>query len=211
MTTQKPKSDKSEVRSRLLVAAEKIIVTEGLSSASIRNIARQAETNSALVSYYFANLAGLIRDVGTANLELMLAAWEHHYQRLPGDESLQLRDILSAYIRPLWINAAFNESERGLLVLDEIVGHGEDVVRTDILAKLAGNFHRAMGLLRKARPDIPVEVLQFRIRYVSSGCLGVPPRTGLKALFLQEDVRIEKEVAINMAIDAAVACLEGPY
>ena len=200
---------KNTARLRLLKATEKIIVTEGVSSATIRHIAREAELNSALVSYYFTSLEGLISEVGELNLHLMSDAWNTHFELLEAQENITLPDVISAYIRPLWAIAALNEQERALLVLDEIVGHCTDSIRLKILQQLSENFVRTVALVQRAEPTLNKDIIEFRIQFISGGCLGVPPRTETKLLFAHKDKqKPERETLITLAIEAAIACFK---
>ena len=199
----------SDAREKLMTAAENIIVSHGVSSATIRHIAREAGLNSALVSYYFSSLGGLIGEVAQLNLGLMKQAWDKNFTPLEQAGDISLAEVMEAYICPLWIDAALNPSERALLVLDEIVSHGDDEIREAIMLDLGGNFERICALIRKAAPHLPLELIQFRLQFVSGGCLGVPPRAAARSLFGSlPPVDGERTRAMQQSVAAAIACFE---
>ncbi|MFC7048595.1 TetR/AcrR family transcriptional regulator [Emcibacter nanhaiensis] len=197
----------SDAREKLLTAAEKIIISQGVSSATLRHIASEAGLNSALVSYYFSSLSGLIREVAHQNVALMMKAWEEKSIPLEQAAEVSLAEVMEACIGPLWISAAFNPSERALLVLDEVVSHGDDSIRSTIMLDLSENFDRICALVQKAVPHFPPERIRFRMQFVSSGCLGVPPRSAARSLFGNSPpLDGERDRAMRKSVEAAIAC-----
>ena len=49
-----------QTRHRLLSAAERLVVRDGVVSLSVRRIAAEAEVNSALIRYHFGDMPGLL-------------------------------------------------------------------------------------------------------------------------------------------------------
>lgn len=55
----RPKTDDPEVRARILAAAEELFAQRGFAGTSVRDIARSAGVNGAMIHYYFGNKEGL--------------------------------------------------------------------------------------------------------------------------------------------------------
>ncbi|MCB0389841.1 MAG: TetR/AcrR family transcriptional regulator [Bdellovibrionales bacterium] len=69
----KRKTERPDVRERLLKAAKKQFALKGLSGTSIRDIATEAKVNSSMISYYFEGKDGLyrecLREIGKSHLK----------------------------------------------------------------------------------------------------------------------------------------------
>lgn len=59
----RPKADDPEVRAKILAAAEELFAARGVAGTSVRDIARSAAVNSAMIHYYFGNKDGLYREI----------------------------------------------------------------------------------------------------------------------------------------------------
>jgi AcrR family transcriptional regulator len=94
---------------RLLAAAESIVLDTGAHAVSIRGIAARSGLNSALVSYHFDGIEGLLRRLLELNVDaicdsrdaLTAAAAAGRRRK---DE--RLRALAAAYIDPLWRTTA---------------------------------------------------------------------------------------------------------
>jgi AcrR family transcriptional regulator len=51
----RPKADDSKVRSRILTSAEKLFAARGYAGTAVRDIAREADVNGAMIHYYFGS------------------------------------------------------------------------------------------------------------------------------------------------------------
>jgi TetR/AcrR family transcriptional regulator len=57
----RPKADDPEARAKIAAAAEELFAARGFDGTAIRDIARKAGVNSAMIHYYFGNKEGLYR------------------------------------------------------------------------------------------------------------------------------------------------------
>lgn len=66
------KTQRPNVKKKLLKAAKKQFALKGLNGTSIRDIAQEAQVNSSMISYYFENKEGLyiecLREIGKSHL-----------------------------------------------------------------------------------------------------------------------------------------------
>lgn len=110
------KGQRHDVRAALLLAAKKHFAQKGLSGTSIRDIARDAEANSSMISYYFSSKEGLyqecLREIGKNHLkfaEEVLIEVEH-------SEDFKLR--LKMLIRNLF-SLYIDDRDAGLIIVRE--------------------------------------------------------------------------------------------
>jgi AcrR family transcriptional regulator len=165
-------------RARLLAAAERLIIDEGLKALSIRRIAAETGLNSALIRYYFGSVDGLLTTLAQHNLEPMLGQWAE----APGAEA-GLAAVLRGYFAPMWAPARHCPDERALVLIDEIVAHGEPAVRDVVAPPLLVPFERTLGGLAVLRPDLYTGEAAARLSFASAGALGMPPRSHARRLF----------------------------
>src|SRR5262245_50115716 len=57
----------AEARERILLAAESLFAAKGFSATTVRDIARAAQLNLAMIHYYFGNKQGLYRAIFEQN------------------------------------------------------------------------------------------------------------------------------------------------
>jgi TetR/AcrR family transcriptional regulator len=63
VTVARPKIDDPEARAKILTAAEELFAGRGFAGTSVRDIARSAGVNGAMIHYYFGNKEGLYRAI----------------------------------------------------------------------------------------------------------------------------------------------------
>lgn len=181
-------------RTRLLAAAERLIIDEGLKALTIRRVAAATGLNSALITYYFGGMEGLLRELGRVNLEPLLAQWS----KSP-DAGGGLDGVLRGYFAPMWAPAHFCTDERAIVLLDEIVAHGEPGIRDDIARSLIPPFQRALQALSVLVPQLPSDEAAARLSFATAGALGMPPRSRARALFSELRPRGGLEDALRFA------------
>jgi AcrR family transcriptional regulator len=123
---------RSDIRPRLLHAARRRFLAEGVDGASLRDIAREAKTNVGMVVYYFPT-----KD------ELFLAVVEEVYAGLLADLSRALREPPTARAR---LGAAF--ARLGAATDDELEVI-RLVVREALLEPTSPRFARLLGRFRE--------------------------------------------------------------
>lgn len=156
---------RSDIRPRLIEAARARFLREGVDGASLRSIAKDAETNIGMVYYYFPAkedlfhavvedvYAGMLEDV-TSIFEARERPFEDRLRGLStrlGDMSeaeldvvrLVLREVLVNTERRGWILDRFGEGHVGILAreLPLAIGRGElrdDLPLPVLLASVAG-------------------------------------------------------------------------
>jgi len=165
-------------RVRLLAAAERILIDEGLKALTLRRLAAASGLNSALVKYYFGSMDGLLAELVRLNLDPMMQCWTD----VPHADST-LEQALHDYFSPMWLPAAHCREERALVLVDEIVAHGDPALRDSAVEQLTRPFNRLLDRLAVLLPRIGRDDAAARLRFLSAGALGMPPRSRARQLF----------------------------
>ena len=160
----------SDTRTKLLAAAERILVQRGITGLSVRKVGETAGLNPTLVTYHFGSLGALLEQLRDRNLGPILAAWEG-LDQLDG-----LDAVLRGWIAPLLMPAAFTEGGRALVVIDEIAAHGEGDLGAGVVAAMLDFSRSLRALMLTYCPALDEPEMRARLRFISAAALGPPPR-----------------------------------
>ena len=166
--TDEPSLNTSE---RLLLAAEQMVVEEGVHALSVRRIAGAAQANSALIRYHFGGTDGLLRDLALRNAARIADARSALLAAGDGFDG-----AVDALVLPLWTQAAMSGDYRAIVVLDEIFSRAPQDLHREIWALFADGVEETTRRLAAAVPQVDAETLRWRIRFVTAAALDVPPR-----------------------------------
>lgn len=164
-------SRSDETRTRLLQAAERILLDHGVHALTVRRVGDRSGLNGTLVTYHFGSVVGLLTELAERNLAPMTADWA-----ALADTGGTFDAILTAWLRPLLRPAAFNPEGRALIVLDEIAAHGEAALSARILSAMATIGETVLRLVARHRPGFDETSLRARLRFIAGAALGPPPR-----------------------------------
>ena len=163
-----------DTRTGLLEAAERILIEDGVHALTVRRVGIVSGLNSTLITYHFGTVAGLLAELCRLNLEPMQKEWEAlEAKNLKGR---CLDEILEAWLGPLIRPSAFTPGGRSLVVFDEIASHGDPALSDHLLAVMRGTSNRVQAALRPFVPHLAPDELRARVRFISAGALGPPPR-----------------------------------
>lgn len=162
----------TSTRTKLLAAAEAILVQQGITGVSVRRVGEHAGVNPTLVTYHFGSIGKLLDELCTLNLDPILDDW----QAIDVANGRTLDEVLEAWLLPMLRPAAFTPGGRALVVLDEIAVHGEEDLRDRVMRAMEAFSQRLRAALAPHCPRLAEEELRARLRYVSGAVLGPPPR-----------------------------------
>lgn len=162
-------------RTKLLAAAEQILVEQGVNALSVRRIGDSANLNPALVTYYFKSVLNLLDELCSLNLEPVLSGWRDIGPDHPAQAELD--DVLTMWLTPMLHPAAFTTHGRALTVLDEIASHGEAALKNRVLGEMEQFSVRLRATLTPLLPNLSEHELRARLRFIAGAALGPPPRT----------------------------------
>jgi AcrR family transcriptional regulator len=163
-----------DTKTRLLEAAEKILILEGVHALTIRHVGTVSGLNSTLITYHFGGISGLLAELCRRNLEPIIAEWQP--LGVAGAHEDTLGGVLGAWLGPLIRPAAFTPGGRALVVLDEIAAHGDDALSAELLTAMLAISDRVRAGLGPFLPHLSPEELRARVRFISAAALGPPPR-----------------------------------
>jgi AcrR family transcriptional regulator len=145
-----------------------LFALHGFQSVSVRDITADAKVNLASVNYHFGSKDGLLLDIfkrRTTELNRLRARMLHEANDRHGG-SPPVRDILEALFKaPLvWLDPA-NDRRTSLQFLIRARSEGTTQIR-DIIAGDVSHLKRFADALIKARADLPVEDVYWRLHFV---------------------------------------------
>lgn len=161
----------TDTRTRLLAAAEHLLVARGITGVSVRKVGEEAGVNATLVTYHFGSITGLLEELCRCNMDPILADWA----TVAGDADLSA--ILRGWLEPMLRPSAFTDGGRALVVLDEIGAHGEGEIRANVLREMEGFARKLRPMLAPHVPHFDDDELRARLRFISGAVLGPPPRS----------------------------------
>ncbi len=160
-----------DTRTKLLAAAEGILVERGITGLSVRKVGEAAGVNPTLVTYHFKSIANLLDELCQLNLRPIMQGWEAVEAGKPFEEKLR------CWLEPMLAPAAFTPGGRALVVLDEIAAHGEGELRQQVLSEMEQFSLRLRRLLAADCPHLDDTELRARLRFISAALIGPPPRS----------------------------------
>lgn len=158
-------------REKLLNAGEQLFAAHGFDGVTVRQIARQAGADPALVSYYFGSKRGLFDEILTRRAEDLnearLAAL-HKCEEEAGEAGPTVEQIIDAFTHPL-----LDRSERGgpgwksYFALIAIMNNSPEWGKQVLNRYFDPIVRRFMESLRRALPDCREEDLFWSYHFLS--------------------------------------------
>jgi AcrR family transcriptional regulator len=158
---------------RILDAAERLFADHGFEGTSIRDIVDEAKVNLAAVHYHFRSKDALLEAVLTRRISLVNDA---RLQRLEAAEaaaaprSPSVEEVLRAFILPTVEFAQQNECGATFVQLMSRMFTEPRFSLTNFLGRKFGEtVNRFCNALVRALPDIPREVVLWRVFFAIGG------------------------------------------
>jgi AcrR family transcriptional regulator len=162
----------ADTKERLLDAAEAVIAREGYRAASLRAITAQAGVNLAAANYHFGSKRGLLSAVlarrlhpfNAARLARIAAvrAAARREGRLP-----QVREVLTAIVEGTLIRG---RQAQGIEQFFAFIGRSsfdpDLTVQTAFSGFMRPAFEAMLAALAETLPELPREVLSWRLQFV---------------------------------------------
>ncbi|MFK5924376.1 MAG: TetR/AcrR family transcriptional regulator [Verrucomicrobiota bacterium] len=173
---EKNQPEASEVRERILDAAEELFADQGFDSVSLRQITTRADVNLAAVNYYFGSKGGLVvevlaRVVGPINQRRLQMLDEAETQA--ADEAVEVETILAAVFRPVIVS--MNESEHSRQVVMKLAGRCMSEAGSEMPEAMRCLFRevadRFCAALSKALPRLSSAEVFWRMHFTIGSML----------------------------------------
>lgn len=194
-----------DTRSRLLQAAERILIEDGVRGLTTRRVGDLAGLNPTLITYHFGTVAALLGQLLDDNLAPMLRDLARIGDPVPASEDM-LDTKIRRWLAPFLAPAAYNPRGRMLVVLDEIAAHGEAEVSARLMTLMGEVADNVIAQLQPLLPDLAPEELRTRMRFIGGAALGPPPRSRLS---LDQDDPKMGDAALDALVRFARAGLTG--
>jgi AcrR family transcriptional regulator len=166
-----------DTRQRLLDAAERLFAADGFHNTSLRAVTGQAEANLAAVKYHFGSKDALLEEVFARRLIPLNRLRRQGLERVrsaarQAGERPTVAAVLRAFIEP---TLQFRESGPGAEAFLRLVGRAlaepDDAIRKIFIRLIEPLFAYFYEALAEALPEMPGEVLFWRLHFVL-GALG---------------------------------------
>ncbi|WP_193074152.1 TetR/AcrR family transcriptional regulator [Pseudomonas sp. FME51] len=177
----------SETVERILDAAEQLFAEKGFAETSLRLITSKAGVNLAAVNYHFGSKKSLIQAVFTRFLDPFVSSLEQELDRneQAGSPELGLESLLDMLVR--LVLAVKPRSGHDLSTFMRLLGLAFSQSQGHLrkyLGEVYGKvFRRYMGLVVHSSPELPVDVLFWRVHFMlGSAAFTLSSMKALKAI-----------------------------
>ena len=189
MVDPPPDRSQDDTSFRLQVAAERRLLRGGLSGVTLRSVAAAAKANSALVSYHFSNLAGLLSAVGKANVDFMIADRRMRLDRAmeESEPEQRLEMALEAQIVPLLLPSAFGGLPHASTVVRELLNGQDETFKSVAVRSINDSTTQVCAVLEPLVPHLGSEELRLRLRLLAGAATYLVPRIDSLGLFQNMD------------------------
>ncbi|MBZ0113756.1 MAG: TetR/AcrR family transcriptional regulator [Thermoanaerobaculia bacterium] len=161
-------------RQRLLAAARKVLLEEGLEAASVRSVTTEARANVAAIHYHFGSRDGLVREVVGEAARNLSAAWSLEAE---DDDSIRLESVLETFLSSLIKNRP-----RAALVARALVG-SDARLRNAVSAELARGLASLESIIARLEPELERRSIHLALcQVLGSSLLWLPDRALLERL-----------------------------
>ena len=161
-------ANRSDTKTRILDAAEKLFAERGFSETSLRLITSKAEVNLASVNYHFGSKKELIRAVLARYLDVFMPAASSEIMSLQSsDKDASLNDIFSTLVKPLLdLNQLRSEGTRTFL---QLLGRGyiesQGHLRWFITTHYGDHLTQFVKAVADSAPHIPPAEMFWRLHF----------------------------------------------
>lgn len=164
--------------SRLIEAATDLFIQKGYRGVSIRAIAERAETNSALISYYFGDKEGLFKQVFKNVAAPLNAARMVNFERLEEGEALTVESVVHAWVAPMFEGASLSR-QSPVAALSLSLNAEQGTLAEQLIVEIYDEVnHRFLSLLELCLPGVSRASLVWRLYFLVGAVLtATRPRT----------------------------------
>ncbi|MGE6647727.1 TetR/AcrR family transcriptional regulator [Shewanella colwelliana] len=160
-------ANRSDTKTRILDAAEKLFAERGFSETSLRLITSKAEVNLASVNYHFGSKKELIRAVLARYLDRFMPAASDGLVQLKASSEPSLNEIFSSLVKPLLeLNKFKAEGTRTFL---QLLGRGyiesQGHLRWFITTHYGAHLNEFVKAVAESAPHIPPAEMFWRLHF----------------------------------------------
>jgi AcrR family transcriptional regulator len=149
---------------RILDAAEALVAAHGVDAVSLRSINTAAGANVAAAHYHFGSKDAVLEAVLRRRMDVLAARRAEMLASLEREASPSPRAVVATLVQPLAEFASTTGAEGDAYVgFLAALSRSGPTTRALIAAAFAPQYARFVAQLRRALPEIPTPVLEFRL------------------------------------------------
>ncbi|MCE9678536.1 TetR family transcriptional regulator [Shewanella sp. AS1] len=160
-------ANRSDTKSRILDAAEKLFAERGFSDTSLRLITSKAEVNLASVNYHFGSKKELIRAVLARYLDRFMPDAANEIEQLKQAGEPSLHAIFSSLVKPLLELNKFKAEGTGTFL--QLLGRGyiesQGHLRWFITTHYGEHLRKFVKAVTESTPHIPPAEMFWRLHF----------------------------------------------
>jgi AcrR family transcriptional regulator len=186
-------AEADSTRARILRAAERLFMTHGFQSTSMRQITSEAQVNLAAVNYHFGTKEALIQEIFHQRLSWLNQERLHALERLEqsaGGKPVKPTRILDAFFGTL-LRMAAHEGEGGavfLRLLGRTLTEPTEFARAFLAHEYEHVLERYKQALFRALPDVPKPEIVWRFHFMlGATAYAIAGTDSLQLLASQQD------------------------
>lgn len=165
-------SSQPDTKDRILDVAEELFAGKGYPATSLRAITSRAKVNLAAVNYHFGSKESLVAEVINRRI---IPLNEERLQKLEkvlseasaSGKKPEVKDLLLAFVEP---SLHFPESQpcirNFLTLIGRALSDPDETVKKIFVGHMQPVFHGFLDGLGKAMPEVPKEILYWRLNFV---------------------------------------------
>jgi AcrR family transcriptional regulator len=167
----KPVPSVVDTKVRLLEAAKALFIRKGFSGVSIREIAREAKANSALISYYFGDKEGLFKSVLEGFAEPLNAARIKQFEVLERKADISVEELVTAWVSPMFLPTTASRASP-MVSLSLSLSAEYEKLSEQIIVELYDDMNeRFLRLLERCLPNASRTSLVWRLYFLVGAAL----------------------------------------
>ena len=160
-----------DTKERLLDAAKALFVRKGFAGVSIREIAREAGANSALISYYFGDKEGLFKSVLESFIHPLNATRIAQFTLLEQQAALTVEEVVRAWITPMFLSSSSTNASP-VVSLSLGLSAEYDKLSEQIVVELYDDMNEQfLSLLERCLPEVSRTTLVWRLYFLVGAAL----------------------------------------
>ena len=160
-----------DTKERLLKAAKELFVRKGFSGVSIREIAREAEANSALISYYFGDKEGLFKGVLESFVRPLNATRMAQFAVLEKQADITVEEVVRAWVAPMFLTPK-SKNASPVVSLSLTLSAEYDKLSEQIILDLYDEMNECfLRLLERCLPTASRASLVWRLYFLVGAAL----------------------------------------
>ncbi len=199
------RNESRETQTKILDAAEALFIETGYSATSFRAIAKHAGVNLSAAHYHFGSKEGLFGAALHRRVEPLTRTREANLDRLEATAATPtVNEVIRGYLGPL-CDVAPDSPLPSLIA--RLYGEPDSVQQPFVIQEFSATAERFLSLLRKALPEVPPEVVQWRFHFVIGSMIFLLSHERPLILFGPHDAAVD---GLEQLIDFATTSLSAP-